>query len=86
MGIVPASDTGAYEMAMWNLLGERPVDACYWESFGKGWKEDALKHLGLKNTRDFTADYGQVCSQAYRCLPLSPLCPLRPRYFRSFLS
>ena len=45
-------------MAMWNLLGERPVDACYWESFGKGWKEDTVKHLGLKNTRDFTSDYG----------------------------
>ena len=45
---------------MWNLLGERPVDACYWESFGKGWKEDTVKHLGLKNTRDFTADYGML--------------------------
>ena len=48
------------QMAMWNLLGERPVDACYWESFGKGWKEDTVKHLGLKNTRDFTADYGML--------------------------
>ena len=52
-GIVPASDTGAYEMAMWSMLGERPVDACYWESFGKGWKEDAVKYLGLKDTREF---------------------------------
>jgi phosphoserine aminotransferase len=37
IGIVPASDTGAYEMAMWNMLGPRPIDACYWESFGQGW-------------------------------------------------
>jgi phosphoserine aminotransferase len=59
-GIVPASDTGAYEMAMWNLLGDRPVDNCYWESFGKGWKEDAVKHLQLKNSRDITADYGHL--------------------------
>ena len=58
VGIVPGSDTGAFEMAMWNLLGERPVDACYWESFGKGWMEDTVNHLGLKNTREFTADYG----------------------------
>ena len=60
VGMVPGSDTGAFEMAMWNLLGERPIDACYWESFGKGWMEDTVKHLGLKNTRDFTADYGML--------------------------
>jgi phosphoserine aminotransferase len=45
---------------MWAMLGERPVDACHWESFGKGWKEDALKHLGLKDCREFKADYGAL--------------------------
>lgn len=60
VGIVSASDTGAYEMAMWNMLGERPVDACYWESFGKGWKDDSIKHLALPNVREFTADYGKL--------------------------
>eukprot|EP01038_Epipyxis_sp_PR26KG_P007546 gene7546-10283_t len=60
-GIVPASDTGAYEMAMWNMLGERPIDSCYWESFGKGWHEDAIKHLGLKDkTTEFKAEYGTL--------------------------
>jgi len=60
-GIVPASDTGAYEMAMWGMLGERNIDACYWESFGKGWNDDAIKHLGLKSiTREFKADYGTL--------------------------
>ena len=60
-GIVPASDTGAYEMAMWNMLGERPIDVCYWESFGQGWKDDAVKHLGLKDTvREFKAEYGSL--------------------------
>ena len=59
-GIVPASDTGAYEMAMWSMLGDRPVDACYWESFGKGWSQDALKFLKLKNVREFTSDYGKL--------------------------
>eukprot|EP01034_Spumella_vulgaris_P036810 gene36810-45414_t len=60
-GIVAGSDTGAYEMAMWNMLGQRPVDACYWESFGKGWNDDAIKHLKLKETtRSFTADYGKL--------------------------
>lgn len=59
-GIVPASDTGAYEMAMWNMLGERPVDACYWESFGKGWKEDCEKHLKIPSFREFSSDYGKL--------------------------
>lgn len=60
-GIVPASDTGAFEMAMWNMLGERPIDACYWESFGKGWYEDTTKHLKLKDSvREFKADYGHL--------------------------
>jgi len=61
VGIVPASDTGAYEMAMWNLLGPKPVDVCYWESFGQGWKDDLVKHLGLtEGTREFKADYGSL--------------------------
>jgi len=47
IGIVPASDTGAYEMAMWNLLGERPVEMLAWESFGAGWVTDAVKQLKL---------------------------------------
>lgn len=60
-GIVPASDTGAFEMAIWNMLGPRPVDSCYWESFGKGWHDDTIKHLKLKDsTREFFADYGHL--------------------------
>ncbi len=47
LGIVPASDTGAMEMAMWSLLGERPVTMLAWESFGEGWVTDAVKQLGL---------------------------------------
>jgi phosphoserine aminotransferase len=65
VGIVPASDTGAYEMAMWNMLGARDVDVCHWESFGKGWFQDAVSHLKLGemgvDVREHTADYG--------CLP-----------------
>jgi phosphoserine aminotransferase len=63
VGIVPASDTGAYEMAMWNMLGERNVDICHWESFGKGWFGDAISHLNLRATvevNEFSADYGEL--------------------------
>jgi phosphoserine aminotransferase len=60
VGIVPASDTGAYEMAMWNMLGQRPVDVCHWESFGKGWFSDAISHLKLKDVTEFTAGYGEL--------------------------
>ena len=60
-GIVPASDTGAFEMAMWNFLGNnRAVDACYWESFGQGWKDDATKHLKIDTVREITAGYGEL--------------------------
>jgi phosphoserine aminotransferase len=60
IGIVPASDTGAYEMAMWSLLGARGADLLTWESFGAGWVTDAVKQLKLKNTRTFEAPYGQL--------------------------
>jgi phosphoserine aminotransferase len=63
IGIVPASDTGAYEMAMWNVLGAKNVDICHWESFGKGWFADAVSHLKLRDTvqvNEFTADYGEL--------------------------
>ena len=59
VGIVPASDTGAVEMALWSLLGARPVDVCAWESFGSGWHSDITKQLGLE-VNHFGADYGQL--------------------------
>jgi len=59
IGIVPASDTGAYEMAMWNLLGARPVEMLAWESFGSGWVTDAVKQLKL-DAEVKTADYGEI--------------------------
>jgi phosphoserine aminotransferase len=60
IGIVPASDTGAVEMAMWSLLGERGVDVLAWESFGKGWVTDITKQLKLKDVRVLEADYGEL--------------------------
>jgi phosphoserine aminotransferase len=58
--IVPASDTGAFEMAMWGMLGQRGVDALAWESFGKGWVTDLIKQLKLKDARVIEADYGHL--------------------------
>ena len=58
--IVPASDTGAVEMAMWSLLGARGVELLAWESFGSGWVTDAIKQLKLKNTNTRLADYGKL--------------------------
>lgn len=58
--IVPASDTGAIEMAMWSMLGERPVTVAHWDSFGKGWMTDIVKHLKLSNTTELEADYGEI--------------------------
>lgn len=63
IGIVPASDTGAVEMAMWSLLGERPVEMLAWESFGTGWVTDAVRQLKL-DARVKTADYGQIVDLA----------------------
>jgi len=60
VGVVPASDTGAVEMALWSLLGPRPVDVFAWESFGNGWLVDVTKQLRLEQVRTFTADYGQL--------------------------
>ncbi|KAJ8602409.1 hypothetical protein CTAYLR_001197 [Chrysophaeum taylorii] len=60
IGIVPASDTGAIEMAMWSMLGARPVDVCHWESFGKTWFADVKKQLKLKDVTEFTAPYGEL--------------------------
>lgn len=60
VGIVPASDTGAVEMALWSLLGERSVDVLAWESFGKGWVNDIVNQLKIKNVRCLEADYGHL--------------------------
>ncbi|ALG72679.1 phosphoserine aminotransferase [Azospirillum thiophilum] len=60
IGIVPASDTGAVEMALWSLLGARGVDMLAWESFGKEWVTDVTKQLRLPDVRTFVAPYGEL--------------------------
>jgi phosphoserine aminotransferase len=60
IGIVPASDTGAVEMALWSLLGPRPVEMLAWESFGEGWVTDVVKQLKLKDARIVKAGYGEL--------------------------
>lgn len=60
IGIVPASDTGAYEMAMWSMLGARGVDIFAWESFSDGWLKDAVNHLKLDDVKTYEADYGAL--------------------------
>src|SRR6478736_5781890 len=60
LGIVPASDTGAVEMALWSLLGARPVDLFAWESFSEDWVTDTVKQLKLKDARVFKAGYGEL--------------------------
>ncbi|WP_375279418.1 phosphoserine transaminase [Pseudooctadecabacter sp.] len=63
IGIVPASDTGAVEMAMWSLLGERPVQMVAWESFGAGWVSDVVKQLKI-DASEHVADYGEIVDMA----------------------
>ena len=60
IGITPGSDTGAVEMALWSMLGERGVDVLAWESFGEGWVSDIVKELKLKDVRTLRAPYGEL--------------------------
>ncbi|MBN42357.1 MAG: phosphoserine transaminase [Alphaproteobacteria bacterium] len=60
IGIVPGSDTGAFEMAMWSVLGARPIDILAWESFGQGWVTDVVDHLKIDDVRVLDAEYGAL--------------------------
>jgi phosphoserine aminotransferase len=60
IGITPGSDTGAVEMALWSLVGARPVDVLAWESFGEGWVTDVVKQLKLADARTLKAPYGEL--------------------------
>ena len=62
IAIMPASDTGAFELAMWNMLGARGIDVFAWESFGNRWVTDITKHLRLDTSRVFRADYGRIAN------------------------
>ncbi len=64
IAIVPASDTGAVEMALWSLLGARGVDILAWESFGQGWLTDVTKQLKLPDVRVLDAPYGALSDLA----------------------
>lgn len=59
IAIIGGSDTGAFECAMWNMLGQRPLDIIHFESFGKDWYKDVTQQLCLDNIREFTADFGK---------------------------
>lgn len=60
LGIVPGSDTGAFELALWSMLGHKPVDVVSWESFGQGWRTDIQKQLKLDDINDISAEYGNL--------------------------
>jgi phosphoserine aminotransferase len=60
IGITPGSDTGAFEMAMWSMLGARGVDVLAWESFGEGWVADVIKELKVEDARTLKAPYGEL--------------------------
>ncbi|SFK48293.1 phosphoserine transaminase [Methylocapsa palsarum] len=64
IGIIPGSDTGAMETAMWSLLGQRGVDVLAWECFSEGWVIDVLEHLRIPNARGMVAGYGEIADLA----------------------